>query len=233
MIYFITGVGSGIGKELSKLLLREGNTVIGLARKESYFKSLVDEAGNVSGRFIPFLADLTDVDIRQKTTAFLEANQIDTVDVLVNNAGAAYLNPHHAFDNQMLSESSQTLFIGPYLLTEAVIPYMKESPVAHIVNISSMAGFQDSVKFPGLTVYSALKAAVIGWTQALAAELGGSIKVNALALGAVNTPMLTTAFPDYIAPVNAPDMAEYIAGFCKEGARFYNGKVLPVAVQTP
>lgn len=59
------------------------------------------------------------------------------------------------------------------------------------------------------------------------------ISVNALALGAVQTEMLSNAFPGYKAPLQAFEMAEFIANFALTGQKFFNGKVLPVSLSTP
>ena len=59
------------------------------------------------------------------------------------------------------------------------------------------------------------------------------ISFNTLALGAVQTEMLKEAFPDYLAPTTAPEMAEYIADFSLNGNKVYNGKVLQVSNSTP
>jgi NAD(P)-dependent dehydrogenase (short-subunit alcohol dehydrogenase family) len=105
---------------------------------------------------------------------------------------------------------------------------------AHIVNIGSMGGFQGSVKFPGLSAYSASKAALHTLTECLALELTDrQIKVNCLALGSAQTEMLEQAFPGYESPVMAFEMGKYIADFALTGHRFFNGKVLPVAITTP
>jgi NAD(P)-dependent dehydrogenase (short-subunit alcohol dehydrogenase family) len=104
----------------------------------------------------------------------------------------------------------------------------------HIVNIGSMGGYQGSVKFPGLSAYSASKAALHTLTECLALELNDlEIKVNCLAIGSAQTEMLETAFPGYQSPVMAFEMGKYIADFAITGHRFYNGKVLPVASTTP
>ncbi len=105
---------------------------------------------------------------------------------------------------------------------------------AHIVNVGSMGGFQGSDKFPGLSAYSASKAALHNLTESLAkdfAELG--IKVNCLALGSAQTEMLEKAFPGYESPVMAFEMGKYIADFALTGHKFFNGKILPVALSTP
>ena len=105
---------------------------------------------------------------------------------------------------------------------------------SHIVNIGSMGGFQGSVKFPGLAAYSASKAAFHTLTECLAFELADQgIKVNCLALGSAQTEMLEKAFPGYESPVMAFEMGKYIADFARSGHKFFNGKILPVAVSTP
>jgi NAD(P)-dependent dehydrogenase (short-subunit alcohol dehydrogenase family) len=108
-----------------------------------------------------------------------------------------------------------------------------QSP-SHIVNIGSMGGFQGSAKFAGLSAYSASKAALHNFTECLAEELKErKISVNCLALGSAQTEMLEKAFPGYESPVMAFEMGKYIADFALTGHKFFNGKVLPVAVTTP
>jgi len=105
---------------------------------------------------------------------------------------------------------------------------------AHIVNISSMGGFQGSSKYPGMAVYSASKAALANLTEGLASEYAkDGIAFNCLALGAVQTEMLEQAFPGYKAPVSADDMANFISWFALAGHMFFNGKILPVSVSNP
>ena len=97
-----------------------------------------------------------------------------------------------------------------------------------------MGGFQGSAKFAGLSAYSASKAALHNLTECLAFELAEQgVKVNCLALGSAQTEMLEKAFPGYQSPVMAFEMGKYIADFAITGQRFYNGKVLPVALTTP
>ncbi|MGZ3751764.1 MAG: SDR family NAD(P)-dependent oxidoreductase, partial [Mucilaginibacter sp.] len=115
---------------------------------------------------------------------------------------------------------------------QALLPLMGAN--SHIVNIGSMGGFQGSAKFSGLSAYSASKAALHTLTECLAAELvDRQIKVNCLALGSAQTEMLEKAFPGYESPVMAFEMGKYIADFALTGHRFFNGKILPVAVTTP
>jgi 3-oxoacyl-[acyl-carrier protein] reductase len=110
----------------------------------------------------------------------------------------------------------------------------KMNPSSHVVNISSMGGINGTSKFPGLAAYSSSKGAVSILTELLAEECKATgPSVNALALGAVQTEMLSEAFPGLEVPMDANTMADYIAHFALEGHRFYNGKVLPVSNTTP
>jgi NAD(P)-dependent dehydrogenase (short-subunit alcohol dehydrogenase family) len=71
-------------------------------------------------------------------------------------------------------------------------------------------------------------------TECMATEFSKSgISVNCLALGSVQTEMMELAFPGYKAPVKAFEMAGFIADFAVNGNKFFNGKILPVAVNNP
>ena len=119
-----------------------------------------------------------------------------------------------------------------FKMIQYTLPLLKSG--SHIVNVGSMGGFQGSVKFAGLSAYSSSKAALHALSECLAYELAETgIKVNCLALGSAQTEMLEAAFPGYESPVLAFEMGKYIADFAKTGHKFFNGKVLPVAVTTP
>jgi NAD(P)-dependent dehydrogenase (short-subunit alcohol dehydrogenase family) len=105
---------------------------------------------------------------------------------------------------------------------------------SHIVNISSMGGYQGTSKYPGLSYYSASKAALAILSECLAVEFRElGIKVNCLALGSVQTEMFSEAFPGHRASVSAEDMGEFIAEFALTGHKVFNGKILPVAISNP
>ena len=156
------------------------------------------------------------------------------VDALINNAG--YLKQMQ-FAESSLEAVQQMFNINVYaagFLTKELLPLLGKSELAHVVNVSSMGGFQGSSKFPGLSWYSASKAALASLTEVLAQEYSeSSLRFNCLAIGAVQTEMLEEAFPGYQAPVQPDDMAEYFVNFALMGHKFFNGKVLPVALSTP
>ena len=88
-------------------------------------------------------------------------------------------------------------------------------------------------KFPGLSVYSSSKAAVIALTEVLAEEYSDGPSFNVLALGAVQTKMLKEAFPDYYAETNPNEMAKYIIDFAVNGSKLFNGKLISVSNSNP
>lgn len=129
-------------------------------------------------------------------------------------------------------EMLQSNYIGHVRIIQSLASFMGEG--SHILNIGSMGGVQGSAKFAGLSAYSASKAALHVLTECLAQEFAEKgIKVNCLALGSAQTEMLEKAFPGYESPVMAFEMGKYIADFALTGHRFFNGKILPVAVTTP
>jgi NAD(P)-dependent dehydrogenase (short-subunit alcohol dehydrogenase family) len=126
----------------------------------------------------------------------------------------------------------ETNFFGPAAAIRILRTLMVRG--SHILNISSMGGYQGSTKFRGLSYYSASKAAIACLSECLAEEFRDSgISVNCLALGAVQTEMLAEAFPGYNAPVGAGEIASFISYFALNGQKFMNGRIIPVALSNP
>jgi len=158
----------------------------------------------------------------------------DSINVLINNAGMMLNKAFSEISADEWKEVYQVNLISPALLIKSLISKMGKQQKSHIVNISSMGGYQGSVKFPGLSAYASSKAALTNLTELLATEfVEKNIAVNCLALGAVDTQMLKEAFPGYQAPLNAEEMADFIYWFAMNGQNFFNGKILPVALSTP
>jgi NAD(P)-dependent dehydrogenase (short-subunit alcohol dehydrogenase family) len=160
------------------------------------------------------------------------AEHFKTADILLNFAGFLVAKDFMEISNDDARLIMETNFFGPASLIRFIKPLMHSG--SHIVNISSMGGFQGSAKYKGLSYYSASKAAIACLTECLANEFEVfGIRVNCLALGSVQTEMLNEAFPGYKAPVDAKQMAGFISDFALTGHRFFNGKILPVAVSNP
>lgn len=224
----VTGASRGIGYHTVKYLAMKAHTVIGTARNKHKLEGLEKE--NPQQIYI-FPADLTDSKSVSSLIDFI-SETLPNVDVLINNAGSlinASFEKLHINDWRHLIDVN--LFSAIQLI-QSLLPYFSDT--AHIVNISSMGGFQGSPKFPGLSAYSVSKGALSILSECLAAEFADkNITVNALCLGAVETEMFNEAFPDFEAPLTAEVMGAYIADFSLNGSKYYNGKILPVALNNP
>jgi NAD(P)-dependent dehydrogenase (short-subunit alcohol dehydrogenase family) len=234
MNIIITGASSGVGFEaVIELILTGKHKVIALARSQDKLERLLDIAHNLNPdcELYAIAFDIVHDDYNS-LQQFIESNFDNRVDVLINNAGVLINKPFTQLLETDFVEMLQSNFIGHIRIIQSLIGLMPAG--SHIVNIGSMGGFQGSAKFPGLAAYSASKAALHTLTECLAQELTEQgIKVNCLALGSAQTEMLEKAFPGYESPVMAFEMGKYIADFAITGHKFFNGKVLPVALSTP
>ena len=234
MNIIITGASSGVGFEAGLDLILSGeHKVIALARSEDKLGRLLEIAQGLNPHcaLYPVAFDIIHDDYADLLT-FIESRLDNRVDILINNAGMLINKPFTELEETDFVEMLQSNFIGHVRIIQSLLPLMPAD--AHILNIGSMGGFQGSAKFPGLSAYSASKAALHTLTECLAYELTDrQIKVNCLALGSAQTEMLEKAFPGYQSPVMAFEMGKYIADFALTGHKFYNGKILPVAVTTP
>ncbi|MEZ2336128.1 SDR family NAD(P)-dependent oxidoreductase [Mucilaginibacter sp. RCC_168] len=234
MNIIITGASSGVGFEaVIELILSGNNKVIALARSQDKLERLLEIAHGLNPDCQLFALNFDIVhDDYEGLQQFIASNFDNRVDVLINNAGMLINKPFTQLLETDFVEMLQSNFIGHVRMIQTLLPLMPAG--SHILNVGSMGGFQGSAKFPGLTAYSASKAALHTLTECLAQELiEQDIKVNCLALGSAQTEMLEKAFPGYQSPVMAFEMGKYVADFALTGHKFFNGKVLPVAVTTP
>lgn len=233
MNIIITGASSGIGFEAAlELSLDTKNTVLCIARSADKLRKLHEIAKGITPEcnLIPVAFDLMENDYSQLVSFVKE--KLGSIDILINNAGQLVNKSFLETTENDLVMMLESNVISHFKMIQQLYPMMKSG--THIVNIGSMGGFQGSVKFAGLAAYSASKGALHTLTECLAQELVETgIKINCLALGSAQTEMLEAAFPGYESPVMAFEMGKYVADFAKTGHKFFNGKVLPVAVTTP
>lgn len=228
----ITGTSRGIGRALVEYFFATGDhQVIGISREIQSPAARGADQPMPWDRYTHFSLEPANPTDFSRLTDYLREKDFRP-DVVINNAGMMLNKP---FREISASEFDQVMGVNvriPFMLIQQLLPWMANP--GHVLNISSMGGVMGSVKFPGLSVYSASKGALSVLTEALAEELKGSgVSVNALALGSVQTEMLSEAFPGYQAPVSPVEMAAFIGNFALTGHQFFNGKVLPVAVTTP
>ncbi|MBP6755774.1 MAG: SDR family oxidoreductase [Bacteroidia bacterium] len=227
MTVIITGASRGIGFELTKLFLDSNYHVIALTRHTETLEALSNEKLQIIS------TDLSSkISIDKAVFAIKEKHQ--AIDFVINNAGTLVNKPFEDILYSDLEKTYQVNVFAPFYLSQQLLSVLGKKTKAHIVNISSIGGFQGSVKFAGLSSYSSSKAALVGLTECMAEEFKEkNITVNCLALGAVQTEMLAEAFPGYEAPVKPIQMADYIFDFTTKGHDYFNGKVLPVSLSTP
>jgi short-subunit dehydrogenase len=225
----VNGGTRGIGKEIINFLAQDiSNQIFVTGRNEKALNSLSVRYKNVKS----FSLDMSLFDIQYEKFRAAVSNHFERVDILINIAGFLIFKDFLQTTNDEARLIMETNFFGPASLIRILKPTMSSG--SHIVNISSMGGFQGSAKYKGLSYYSASKAALACLTECLANEFTEyGICINCLALGAVQTEMFDEAFPGYKAPVDAKQMAEFIAGFALTGHKFFNGKILPVAINNP
>jgi NAD(P)-dependent dehydrogenase (short-subunit alcohol dehydrogenase family) len=229
MNIIVNGGTRGIGKEVVLVLAQDpGNRILVTGRNEKALKSL-------SSRFKNVFTVKTDLAIFSTQSEVLK-NTVYThfkkVDVLINMTGMLVAKEFNMMAESDARSMMETNFFGPASVIRMCKPLMPAG--SHIINISSMGGYQGSIKYNGLSYYSASKAAIACLSECLATEFADSgVRVNCLALGAVQTEMLEEAFPGYKAPVSAREMALFISDFALKGHKYINGKIIPVAVNNP
>jgi short-subunit dehydrogenase len=225
----VNGATRGIGREVVLHLAKDrSNKILATGRSRDQLEALSRNHDNIRTIAI----DLSEFDKYSNDLMKIIVQEINKIDILINTAGLMIPREFMEIKNNEARQMMETNFFGPASVIRILRPFLHEG--SHIVNISSMGGFQGSSKYRGLAYYSASKAAIACLTECLAVEFADSgIIVNCLALGAVQTEMLNEAFPGYKAPVSANEMGEFIADFAMKGHKFFNGKILPVAVSNP
>ena len=223
----ITGAGRGIGLALVQRFLQSPeHRVWACSRDISSLQAL--DSPQLFATVLD-IAAASAAEISQQVSI-----HFNTVDILVHNAGVLINKPFETTDLDAWRRVFEVNLFSVLKINQALLPLLCKSHAAHIVHIGSMGGVQGSSKFPGLSAYSASKAALANLTECMAEELKSKgIHVNCLALGAVDTEMLRQAFPDYTADMSSEQMAEFIYDFSVNRRSFFNGKILSVAASTP
>ena len=233
----ITGASQGIGYEVTGYFAEIPESVIlAIARNEQKLKQLQNECltRNPDSRVVPVAFDLEKILNQPASITDIVLQHFNHIDILINNAGLLINKP---FSDTSMQEARKTydmnLFVHALLIKE-LLPYMGKKNISHVINISSMAGFQGSSKYPGLSYYSSSKAALASITECLASEYKDTgIYFNCLALGSVQTDMFAEAFPGYKAQLKPEEIARFIVDFALNGYKYIRGKIIPVSLSNP
>ncbi|KUH92599.1 SDR family oxidoreductase [Mycobacterium sp. IS-1556] len=229
----VTGGSRGIGAAIAARLAELGADVaITYARSKERANDVIDGVTAQGRRGLAIQADSASVDV---VAAVEQTNaELGRVDILVNNAGVF---PYGPIDDVSVDEIDRTLAIharAVYLASQAALRHMPEG--GRIVSIGS--NLAERVPFPGVTLYSMSKAALVGFTKGLARDVGGrNITVNLVQPGSTDTDMnpadaagadeqrAMSALGRYAAARDVADAVAFLAG---PGASNITGAVLTV-----
>lgn len=181
----VTGASSGIGKEVALRLLKAGTQVSLVSRNPEHILSELPAGSNAKSYAID-LGDVSQVAIKMQAIVA----EMGGVDILINNAGMAYIGE---LIDMPLPEWQKLLDLNltsVFQCLQAVLPTMRSQKSGTIINVASIAGKQG---FPNWGAYCASKFALLGLTQAIAAEEQPyGIKVMSICPGSVDTPLWDT-----------------------------------------
>jgi len=231
----VTGGGRGIGRAIALAFAEMGADVVCAARTEREIESTAEAVRAFGGRALPVRCDVTDA-VQLEALAARAKEEFGRIDLLVNNAGGY---PPMAFlDTDVPSWEWCVRFnlTSAFVLTRACLPHMIEGNGGVVLNISSAAG---RIVRKGFVAYGTVKAALSFMTRQLAAEFAPRVRVNALAVGAVETsalrPFLTDelrAQMEAMTPMRRIGTVEDIAlaalWLCSPAGGWVTGKVVEV-----
>ena len=227
----ITGASGGIGQALCRAFATEGDLVFAqYHQNERAIAALRQELGEC---LVPLQADLSD---STQTDALAEELLLQGVDVLVCNAGVSLVGLFQEISPAEADRLFQVNLHSAMRLTQRLLPPMLSRKAGRVITISSMWG---TVGASCEVHYSASKAALAGFSKALAKEVGPSgVTVNCIAPGFIETPMNARLSPEETQqlvdatplcragqPEDVAALAVFLAG---EGASFLTGQVIGV-----
>jgi len=231
----VTGGGRGIGAAAARKFKDAGYRVTVMARTRSEIEGLADEIGAYAVR--------VDVgDPASVEAAFMAAGPVD---VLVNNAGLVRSSRVVKTDVRVWEEHLKVNLTGAFLCALKVLPGMISRGRGRIINVSCVSGLKG---YPYLAAYCASKHGLIGFTRALASEVGDKgVRVNAICPGYTDTPMLEASMAHIVERsglneeqtaawftgqnqqdrlLDPDEVAETILFMAGEGAKAMNGQIV-------
>ncbi|MGB2691513.1 MAG: SDR family oxidoreductase [Thermodesulfobacteriota bacterium] len=240
-IALITGGGTGVGKATALLFAKEGAKVIITGRREQVLKEAAGEI-RAEGLNIEYLESDISIEKECKSAVDFMVNKFGKIDILFNNAGVLYKEITHETTTEQWMNTFNINVRGMYLMSKYAIPHMLERSYGVIVNNSSILGLKAS---PGFAAYNSSKGAVNQLTRSMALEYADKgIRVNALCLGTVYTPLADDMFEQWgdkeiaieryisvhpIGRLAQPEEAAHAILFlCDDNVSFMTGSMLSV-----
>ena len=230
----VTGASRGIGAAIAIKLAKQGFTVaVNYLHSEARAEDVVRSIRLNGGKAAIFHADVSDKTQVDAMVGRIEA-QFGGIDVLINNAGIAQQKLFTDITAEDFNRMLSVNLCGMFYCAQAVLPHMIHQKTGNILNISSIWGITGA---SCEVHYSAAKAGVIGFTKALAKELGPSgIRVNCIAPGVIATEMNGALDEQTLAALkeetplgtlgSAEDIALAAAFLVSDNAGFITGQIL-------
>lgn len=237
-VALVTGGSRGIGGAIAMALAEQGASVVISSRKQA---DLDTEAERINAQFPEKATAIAahagrEEDLKRLVDAVIE--RFSRIDILVNNAGTnPYMGPVLGADLAAWDKTFEVNLRGYFILTRLVYDAWMESHGGAIVNVSSIGGMRPGI---GLGVYNVSKAGVIMLTRQLAREIGGKVRVNAVAPGLVKTRFAEALWGNEAVldrvlssnPMGRIGLPEEVAGavafLVSDAASYVNGAVLVV-----
>ncbi|HEX3109562.1 MAG TPA: 3-oxoacyl-[acyl-carrier-protein] reductase [Thermoanaerobaculia bacterium] len=227
----VTGASRGIGEAIARRLAESGAQVTLAARSKERVEQIASAIGPNAR---PLELDITAPDLRDKVKALIDQQ---AVDILVNNAGVTDDQLFLRMKPQSWETVLRTNLDSAFHITQEVVKKMIRAQWGRIINISSIVGLMGN---PGQVNYAASKAALIGFTKALALEIGSrNITVNAIAPGFISTAMTDQMTDEARSALEArialrrlgtvDDVAYAVVFLASEQASYITGTVMNVS----
>lgn len=189
-IAIITGGAMGIGRGIVEVYLNYGAKVIVLDYNEALKNTLMELNTKYPGKINGYIVDISKKEVLEACLKEIEKTYT-YIDIIVNNAGVCKLNTFEDMSDEERDFHFNINIKGTWNVTKTFLPLLKKSQNGAIVNLSSVTG--PMVADSGEVAYATSKAAVLGFTKSLAAELVEyNIRVNAIMPGYVKTPMVSS-----------------------------------------
>ncbi len=183
-VIVITGGSRGLGLALGREFGRRGGVIVLIARDEAELERARADLAGRQIRCTTYVCDLGSTDPIRNVVAAI-ARDLGKIDLIVNNAGTMMVGPFDVMDDEDFKAAMDLHFWAPYHLVKAALPHLRKSRNAGIVNISSIGGH---VAVPHMAPYAASKFALVGFSDALRAELAPEkIRVTTVAPGLMRT----------------------------------------------